>query len=47
MQEPFYCYQLNLKDKINFASHCSFTYYNGIVGNTDVADGALILHMIT
>ena len=25
----------------------TFTYYNGIVGNTSVADGALILHMIT
>ena len=29
------------------ASHWSFAYYNGIVGNTSVADGALILHMIT
>ena len=25
----------------------SFAYYNGIVGNTSVANGALILHMIT
>ena len=29
------------------ASHRSFAYYNRIVGNTSVADGALILHMIT
>ena len=29
------------------ASHWSFAYYNGIVGNTSVADGALILYMIT
>ena len=31
----------------NSASHSSFAYYNGIVGNTYVADGALILRMIT
>ena len=31
----------------DIASHWSFAYYNGIVGNTSVADGALILHMIT
>ena len=29
------------------APHWSFAYYNGILGNTSVADGALILHMIT
>ena len=29
------------------ALHRSFAYYNGIVGNTSVADGALILHMIS
>ena len=29
------------------ASHWSFAYYNGILGNISVADGALILHMIT
>ena len=29
------------------ASHWSFAYHNGIVGNTSVADGALILHTIT
>ena len=29
------------------ASHWSFAYYNGIVGNTSVADGASILHIIT
>ena len=29
------------------ASRWSFAYYNGIVGNTSVADDALILHMIS
>ena len=28
-------------------SHWSFAYYNGIVGNTSVAIGTLILHLIT